>query len=243
MKIALYVCAALVTFITFLAIFAPATIALSFVSVEDVPGLNVGNLDGSIWNAEADIQYQELPASHIATALSVLPLFSGTVHIDAIVTGAGHELALMVTRQKQVISIENLDGHIDATYVNRLARRYGLNFSGELQLRQINLVTDQKWITAAGGSALWNGGKVVLTTAVSYQSFELPALLATLYFEDDQLNLDITHKELKVIRIVLQRDGWAKIELTGRLFQLVNLPQPGNLGLDETILQLEEKIL
>jgi len=241
-----YFCVAVVSFLIFIVVFAPATPVWSLIREnvhERVPDLNVYRVSGTIWNGESEIQFRQFPPSLLTWQLSPLDLIKGVAKIKARAAGKGHLLEAETTLTASNGDIKSLHGTIDSDYINVVSERFGFTFSGDLEIRELSISADRHWITDATGTVHWTGGRILIATAAGPQSIVLPPLQGQLLMRQQQLILNITHQQHTLIRITLQKGGWAEVAIKGWLYDLANLPLPGGSDLNETILLIEEKIL
>jgi hypothetical protein len=243
MKLILYIATAVLSFLIFLVIFAPASAAWSLIDkdVQDrIPDLNVSRVGGTIWNGEAEIQFRQFPPSTLNWQLSPGKLIQGTANIHLLVDGQGHSIKAEATLGASYGSLQSARGVVSSDYVNKVSEQFGLIFSGDLEFQEFNVAANSDWITAATGSAHWTGGQILINQS---QTILLPPLDGELYYQNQQLIFDITDQNLQLIQIILKQSGWAEVDIKSRMLELANLPLPNGSHPDETILLLEEKIL
>ena len=73
----LYGAAALLSFICFVAVFAPANILLKSTKSQimaAVPGLFINQISGTVWRGATTFRYRDFPLSNLQWRLSALPL-------------------------------------------------------------------------------------------------------------------------------------------------------------------------
>ena len=242
----LYIATAILSFLIFLVIFAPASAAWSLVRADvqhRIPDLKVHRVGGTIWNGEAEIQFRQFPPSTLNWQLSPGELFTGAANIQLSANGQGHSLQAGATLSASSGSLQSVKGVISSDYINEVSEKFGLIFSGDLEIHELNLSSDSRWVTAASGSAHWAGGQILLNSSRVTQTFLIPPLHGELYFQNQQLILDIAEQNSLLIQITLKQSGWAEIAIKGRMFEVANLQLPNGSHPDETILLLEEKIL
>jgi Type II secretion system (T2SS), protein N len=241
-----YLSAALLSFLIFVTVFAPAAPVWSIIR-EDVqarvPDLNVYRVSGTIWNGESEVQFRQFPPSLLSWHLSPIDLIKGVAVIKATMTGEGHSLDAGVSLKSSGGDIRSLHGTISSGYVNQMSEQFGITFSGELEINELSVSSDKLWISDAHGTADWNGGRILITTAASPQTMILPPLKGVLLYQHERLILNITHQQQMLIRITLKKGGWAEVDIRNRMFDLASLPLPEGSDPDETILIIEEKIL
>ncbi len=240
--LSLYIATAILSFLIFLVIFAPASPAWSLVreDVHDrIPDLKVYRVGGTIWNGEAEIQFRQFPPSALNWQLSPGELISGAANIHLSAHGQGHSFQARATLEASSGSLQFIKGIISSDYINEVSEQFGLIFSGDLEIHELNVSSDSHWITGATGSAHWTGGQIFLNR----QTILLPPLDGELYFENQQLILDIVEQQSLLLQIILKQSGWVEIAIKGRMLEVANLQLPNGSHPDETILLLEEKIL
>ena len=236
----------MVSFLIFIVVFAPATPVWSLIRGnvhERVPDLSVYRVSGTIWNGESGIQFRQFPPSLLTWQLSPVDLIQGVAKITTRAEGEGHTLEAETTLTASSGDIKSLHGTINSDYINVVSEQFGFTFSGDLEISELSISADQHWITDAAGTAHWTGGQILVTTGAGPQSIVLPPLQGLLFMQQQQLILDIMHQQQTLIRITLAKGGWAEVAIKGRMFDLANLPLPGESDLNETILLIEEKIL
>ncbi len=246
MKIALYITIAILSFLVFILAFAPASPFWSLVQADvkkNIPDLNVYRVGGTVWDGQGEIQFRQFPPSTIFWHLSATQLLNRIADIQISAGGEGHELTARLSLAESESFLQDLTGLIDSDYINEVSTQFGFTFSGELKIKNLNLEGNNRWLTNADGEAYWSGGRILLNTGPDPQVLVLPPLDGQLTFVDNQLVLDITHKQLTLLKIKLKEGGWAEISIKGRLLKLANLPWPEGSNPDETVLLLEEKIL
>ncbi len=246
MRIALYIISALLSFFIFILAFAPASPFWSLVQADvkkNIPDLNIYRVGGTVWDGQGELQFRQFPPSTILWHLSATRLVNQIADIQIEAQGEGHELRARLGLSETGSFLDNLTGFIHSDYINEVSTQFGFTFSGELEIKTLNLEGDNRWLTGASGEATWSGGRILLNTGPEPQVLDLPPLNGQLTFFDRQLVLDITYKQLTLLQIKLKEGGWAEISVKARLFEVANLPGPGGSDPDETVLLLEEKIL
>ncbi len=244
MKATSYILVAALTFIGFLIVFAPVSPVWSMVRDDvskAVPELNVLSLSGSIWSGKGEVQFRQFPPSQVTWTISPFDLFGRTGRINITGVGEGHSLNAEAVITFTEGHIEIFEGKFNNIYISSISEPYGLTFSGDLSINDISLTAKKDGITDAHGTARWSGGRIFV--AGKTQPLDLPPLDGKLSFEKQFLILDVTFQQLSVLRISLNKHGWAAIAIKGRFFDIANLARPDGTDPDETILLLEEKIL
>ena len=235
---------AVFSFMVILIIRAPANFAWQMISDDiDVPELTIYSVGGTVWNGKTRFGFRDFPDSDLTWNLAPWPLFNGAADMQIDVKGIGHEIHSNVTLSDNTGRLNNLRGILDSEYINQAGRRLGLQFTGELLLEEINIVSDGAWFTEMQGLIHWTGGQMLYRESVGFSAVTLPPLDGKLDLVAGLLTLVISQQDLPLLTITLERDGWATVALKARLFDLVNLPWPNGNSADDTVLIIEENIL
>lgn len=246
MRIALYVLAGLLSFCVFIIVFLPAAPVWRFLQPDvntAVPDLVVYRVGGTVWTGEAELQYRQFPLSEANWTLAALPLLGGTAALGLDLSGPGLTASAAVSASGTQIEVTGLNGEISADYVNALSSDFGLTFAGDLTVVNLSLQAEGERVTAADGFLNWSGGRILFRANNTMEAITLPPLEGTIDADSDGLHLTITHATEPLLLITLKNTGWAAVEVKARLFQLADLPLPGNPAADDPVVMLEEKIL
>ncbi len=248
----MYVGAGIIAFLGFIIAFAPASLLYSTVEAElgkVIPEMQLVKLSDTIWRGNALLKYRGFPDSTLSWRLAATPLITARISADIELTGEAHALSTHLDLSQETTLIEGMQGKIGSSYVNQESENLGLTFTGELELQDIDLSANRRWLTGINGNLHWSGGKVHYAPHSSGQPgyapgqiFELPALDGALSFDGEILLLNVVYQEANLINIRLKPDGWAEISVKARLFDLAKVPWPTGSNLDETVLQLEEQL-
>ena len=260
----LYVFAAVLGFVGFVLVYAPARPIWALVSDDvgrQVPELQVLAVGGTAWQGQADIQValpdtsgvppsgvppSMLPSSRLAWQLAPAGLFAGELRLNLDLAGAGHQLNAQTSLTPSRLVVHNLAGQMQASYLQPLAARYGLGLSGELEIQNIALVTAGNWLASAAGHLQWTGGRLVFPTPQGPQQIYLPAMQGNISLQGDNLALEVLTQAAAggepILTILVKPTGWVEVAIKARLFKLAQLPWPATANLDDTALKVEEKL-
>ncbi len=252
-RILLYASAGTLAFLVFIVAFAPARLLYATVETEldkIIPEIQLVSMSKTVWNGDALLRYRAFPDSALNWNLAAVPLITARVSADINLTGDGHELFTHLDLTGAESLIQDLQGTIKSNYVNQESENLGLTFTGDLELQDIDISADRRWLTSIRGNLHWTGGKVHYKPRISAggqgnspgQIFELPALDGALSLDGQILVLDVVYQGANLVLIRLKPDGWAEISVKARLFDLAGVPWPAGSSLDDTVLQLEEQL-
>ncbi len=249
-KFATYALIALVTFASFIIVFAPASLLWRQVEpglLSNVPDLSVGSVRGTLWEGNAELYYRQFPGSQLDWEVSPTPLiFNQTVKSHLTLAGDGHQFNAMVEANRQSLLVDSLKGFVAAPYINRVSQPQGLTFVGQVDIQALNLSSDLNWIQTASGTITWPGGKIVSRTlAAGTRVFDLPALRGDLSMQGQNIHLVVHPNDPNqtMVDITVKPDGWVVVAVKARLFDLAGLAWPSGSSLDDTVLQFEEQLL
>jgi len=243
MKILFYFVAALVSFIIFLAVLTPAAVVWRLISDEvSIPNLQVYQVSGTIWNGQADLKYQQFPNSSLHWEIDPWPLVSGDIELEFLISGDSHEFSGEARLDDSGVAITNLQGTLSSRYINNVSRPQGLTIAGEFEVRDVNLASDFRLFNDAGGHVYWSGGRIVSINETGTTVWDLPSLEGDLHLVDSSVALLIHHEQASLVDIRLKPDGWITVAIKARLLSLAKLPLPSATGLQDTVLEFEEKV-
>lgn len=238
---------AFLTFCSFVLIFAPASLvwrAAAKEIIQNVPDLHVLRVGGTVWSGQAELAYRQFPTSTLNWAIAPLPLLKARVDSQLSLSGEGHEFNASGQISEQFGQLSSLQGFVDAEYINRVSQPQGLTFSGTVDIQNMAISSDLRWVQAASGRIYWPGGKIISRTrAAGTRVFDLPALTGDISMKGELIYLNLHHNDETVADILLKPDGWVRVEVKARLFDLTNLPWPAGSSPGDTVLEFEEKLL
>ena len=249
MNKSIYVLTAVLTFLVFMIIMIPASWVVS-VAGEDltgsIPDLQIGALNGTIWNGSGDMQYRDFPPFAVSWQLDALPLLLGTLSTTVQIEADGLQASFQALLSRSGGEIQNAVATIQSSYINQVTVNYGLDLSGTFDLSQASTSFDQQWLTSLDGEINWPGGMVLIETPQQINRVELPPLTGRLKLEEGIILLDVTSRNSDLIAIRIKPDGWAEVAISYAFMALANIPVPGaangSLRVEPAVL-LEEKIL
>ncbi|HIG41637.1 MAG: type II secretion system protein N [bacterium] len=243
MKVLLYFVAALLSFIIFMAVLTPAAVVWRLISDEvSIPNLQVYQVSGTLWNGQAELKYRQFPISSLHWEIDPLSLVYGDIELEFLISGDSHEFSGEALLGHSRVAIVNLRGTLGSRYINDVSRSQGYTISGEFEVRDVNLATDFRLFNDAGGRVYWSGGRIVSLNEPGTRVWDLPSLEGDLDLVDSSVELLIHREQASVVDIRLKPDGWMSVTIKGRLLSLAKLPLPSATGMQDTVLEFEEKV-
>ena len=245
-KIVTFTVIALLTFCSFVVVYAPASLLWRFAEqhvVKQVPDLHIFGVDGTVWSGAAELVYRQFPASLLVWEVSPLPILRGEIETSLYLSGDGHDFDGYGSVSQTAAVVESLVGYVDADYINRVSQPQGLTFAGRVDIKSLSLSSDLAWIQQASGDIYWPGGKIISRTrAAGTQVFDLPAIKGDISMRGEAVSLNLRHNNEPVVEILLRRDGWVTVAVKARLFEIANLPWPAGSSPSDTVLEFEEQV-
>ena len=238
---------ALVSFLSFLVITAPASLLLGSAAEDirkQVPDLQIGKLEGSLWSGSTAIQYLELPATTMTWSLSPGPLLAGTAAAEFGAQAEGLTASGSGEFTAASGHITALDAEVRDIYLNALTQPQGLQLAGTFALTDTDIRFNQRWLEKAAGRLEWSGGTVHIETPGDFITADLPPLTGIFSLDGEVLVLNVTADQVPMIVVRIQPTGWAAVAINYAFIDLAGIPLPigsQRTAADPAIL-LEEKV-
>ena len=230
--------------VVFLVAFAPASSIWQLAKgdvANKLPHLLVQDISGTIWSGRGTIRYWNFPAAKLDWSLSPLSLLRGRLEFQSV--AAGDNIHLEASGN---VTAGHLDvvttGRIDSAFINPVSSKFGLTYTGRLEVRRVHLVSDLSWFSEADGTLHWDGGPIIYHTSQGPRNIVLPGLDGALQQQGEDLRLDIKQGIHNLIVITLHRTGWVAVNMKVRLFDTAGMPWPAGESPDDTALMLEEQL-
>ena len=136
----------------------------------------------------------------------------------------------------------DLNGSISAAYINAVSEPQGLTFTGTISVPHLDVAGNWRWFTHVDGKVTWPGGKIISRSPMGTQLLDLPPLEGDLALNGENVVLTVHHLTSPVLDIVVKPSGWIAVAVKARLFDLAKVAWPAGTGLDDTVLEFEEKV-
>lgn len=239
----IYFAVGIFAFLAFIIAFAPASLLLRFVDDVTVPGLNGFTINGSIWQGDGELRFQNLPSTSVSWSLSPVTAATGTASVDLAFQATGLSGHATGDFQQQGSSIEILEASLDSSYVNQIAIPEGVDLTGEFSLTDAHFEFDRNWLQDAGGLLEWTGGIVNIQTPSGLYTSDLPPMIAHIEFVEDELFVPVTTTDgnTTLIEVRLDRNGWAKIGINHAFFELAGIALPASSDNTDPAILIEEQ--
>jgi hypothetical protein len=225
----------------------PLNVAYKLVAPKGLP-VQVVAVSGTIWNGHVTLK-QALTGQVVAKwQLKVLPLIIGDIQtafqIDSSEFNAKLDIAYSPVTNNVIVT--NLNGFVEAAFINRVAKPNKVKMSGDLEINNvaINYSISDIYAHDASGRAVWMGGDVSYPKGRKTGRATLPMLIADISSQSGELRVDVhTTDNLSVANANLKTDGWGSVEVLKRMIDLVGEPWPSKASADTAVFEISEKVL
>ncbi|MDE0661226.1 MAG: type II secretion system protein N [Gammaproteobacteria bacterium] len=211
-------------------------------ATDRVDGLTIGAAEGRLFRGEADVTYRGQDLGRATWSMLpklLLDLQLGTdwqiAHRDYTVSGK----AAVGAGTAEFAAI----GIIDALAVNRFLAQYHISLDGMFEVDNLDVRLDAAGVAAAG-TLRWSGGRALYRLSGETRDVVLPAMVGTFLGDTGQPVLEVVTAEdsLRLLRIRLDADGWAHIDVTARLTALAGAPWRSGGGDDAAVVTVSERL-
>ena len=241
-----YLLLAIITFVSYLVVTAPASIFAKHFeeNLQGIaPGLKIWASEGSLWKGNMRGRYKKIGPIFISWDVDAFEILTGDFVAEIDLNGDGLQLTLILNASADDISLQNINGEIDTNFINIVSVNYGLSLAGEINVLNVFAALDYEWVTALSGTIDWTGGLIHLETPERLYSVPLLPLEGTLSLGDSNVLLNILSGNSNLMTLSLKKNGWSKADIASPLIDILGIPFPsGNQSNSEPVLTLEEKI-
>lgn len=236
----------------FVVVFAPAGLLRSLLA--PVEGVNLLHPSGTLWHGEAELYLVEHSAGQLQWRFRPAALLGGYLEYQLALTGPDQALDGNVGVSPGSIRLD-LEGMLSSRFLNQWLAPYDIGMSGDVTLREVDLLLLRKGTEAApagpnqpglapgeaSGTLTWDGGAVNYRLSGQEYRGSLPPLVATL---GEGLEVYIYPEAGQTPLLVAQMldNGFVKIGITRLLTKLLNNPWPGSDIDHEVVLEVEEQL-
>ena len=219
----------------------PAAAVWNLLGPNHTSGLQVADMQGSLWQGSASIKPDALPQLRLEWSVKFLPLLTGTAAADVRVRGEGADGSFHI-RHQLVSGRQSLagDARVQSRYVNQVSVNYGLETSGEFTLSGLEAEVAEGRLISAAGRLDWPGGVIHLQISGDLLTRVVPPLAAEISPDGSNILLNVTTGSTPLMHVKVKPDGWVEVTVLNALLQTLDLPLTG--GSDPAFL-LEEKYL
>ncbi len=178
-------------------------------------------------------------AGHLAWQLRDIDL-SGRIDADVLLTGPHHHLSGVLRATAHSTQVDSIAGFVDLALLAELLARYDLVIGGRIIVHDASLAVADARPLLVEGKATWSGGDVSFRLADSWYHQTLPPLVGRI---NDVNLLEVTTEGGDLLlSLMLQPDGWLRVEARRRLLDLAGVQWPGSESAETAVVVVEERL-
>jgi len=214
-------------------------------AAQNLKGLQIGKISGTIWKGNLEAQYQEFPVTSVSWNTALFPLILGRLNLDLSLDASGLKAKSDLSVSRDTLKLTNLDLEINSSFINTTTRPYGLRLSESFTVTAPEIYVSNNWLSKINGRLVWPGGVIEIETPLERLRTQLPMLRGIAKMENKEVKLYIYSKSEEIIILSLNRLGWAKAEINHLFFEIAKIPFPasGSANQKDPAITMEEKIL
>ena len=235
------------TFLTSIIINPPASLFFGQIDgvAQNLKGLQIGKISGTIWKGSLETQYQEFPVTSVSWNTALLPLILGRLNLELSLDASGLKGKSDLSVSGDAVKLNNLDLEINSSFINTTTRPYGLKLSESFTVTAPEIYVSNNWLNKMNGRLLWPGGVIEIETPLERLRTQLPMLQGIAKMENKEVKLYMYSKSEEIIILSLNQLGWAKAEINHLFFEIAKIPFPGSgtVNQKDPAITMEEKIL
>ena len=235
------------TFLTSIIINLPASLFFGQIDgvAQNLKGLQIGKISGTIWKGSLETQYQEFPVTSVSWNTALLPLILGRLNLELSLDASGLKGKSDLSVSGDAVKLNNLDLEINSSFINTTTRPYGLKLSESFSVTASEIYVSNNWLNKMNGRLLWPGGVIEIETPLERMRTQLPMLQGIAKMENKEVKLYMYSKSEEIIILSLNQLGWAKAEINHLFFEIAKIPflSSGAVNQKDPAITMEEKIL
>ena len=212
---------------------------------QNLKGLQIGRISGTIWEGSLETQYQEFPVTSVSWNTVLLPLILGKLNLELSLDASGLKGKSDLSISGDAAKLTNLDLEINSSFINRTTTPYGLKLSESFTVTAPEIYVSNNWLNKMNGRLLWPGGVIEIETPLERLRTQLPMLQGIAKMENKEVKLYMYSKSEEIIILSLNQLGWAKAEINHLFFEIAKIPflSSGAVNQKDPAITMEEKIL
>ncbi len=232
----------IVFYLVFLVSMAPVSlIAKTAFKDGAVPGLTINSVQGSIWNGQGSLLYQN-NSFNVEWTLSPWAVFLAKAAGETTITTNGAEVSGLFSVSPIGFSLETLNGYLDDQFVNRFTIPFRTTLTGRIWLDDLSASGSwSRLLNEIEGGARWTGGTVGYPMGNRTQKAVLPQMTASFKTEQNVPSVSVSDQTEKLLLTgSIAEDGWGALNIHRQLVELAGQPLPK--GQRDVVFEIKEKV-
>lgn len=230
-----------------LAVFLPAGWAWRWAQsdIRLPPGLQVGQVVGTLWRGQAILHYDGLPVQ-VDWRLQPEELVSGRLPVHWVLATTRSRLSgAVVWRLPRGLSL-NARGSLYMGDFSRWVRQQGgAQLAGAVDVNGLSLQWSRGQWQQASGSAHWGGGLVTWPMQGRQQQATMPAMQANLSLQGQSLDLRVSKagSSAAASQVRLSPNGMVELIVYRRLLDLAGQSWPASVPPGAAVFKMRQRLL
>lgn len=222
---------------------APA--GLLAVAVGEEGPARLSSIEGRLWDGRASLLFDGWPAGRLAWSFEAAGLLDGVLRFDWRIADPGYELG----GEGDVGfggTAFHATGRVGPVLIERTLAPYDIAVGGALEISRLVVRASHDLVPeTVEGDLHWTGGPVGYRLARRDFRTELPSLDGRVDTVGGEpvLTVRAAGECVPLVRVRLDREGWAHIGITQRFTEVVGMPWPGDGPADALVIEVAEKVL
>ena len=222
---------------------APA--GLVGVAVGDAGPARLSSIEGRLWDGRASLLFDGWPAGRLDWSFDAAGLLHGRLRFDWRIQDPGYHLGGEADVGFGGTAL-HATGRVGPILIERTLAPYDIAVGGVLEFSRLAVQASHDLVPeTVEGAVHWTGGPVGYRLAGRDFRTDLPPLdgrVETVAGEPF-LSVHAAGEDVPLVRVRLDREGWAHIGITRRFTELVGMPWPGDGPADAVVIEVAENVL
>ena len=215
------------------------------VAVGDAGPARLSSVEGRLWDGRASLLFDRRPAGRLAWSFDAAGLLDGRLRFDWRIEDPGYGLDGRGDVGFGGTAF-HATGHVGPMLIERTLAPYDIAVGGALEISRLEVRASHDLVPeTVEGNLHWTGGPVGYRLAGGHFRTDLPPLDGRVDTVGGEpvLTVRAAGEDVPLLRVRLDREGWAHIGITQRFTELVGMPWPGGGPAEAVVIEVAEKIL
>ncbi len=247
-KVFLYLCIFLLSLSVFLIFLLPASVVWEKGLAPQINtkqlGVDVQRVVGTIWDGQALVRYKGL-SGIIRWNVALEGIFGFSLPIELNLDSEFGHIDADIALSLSTIRAKIRQAQIELQPLTPIFRAQRLSLDGELFVKDLVMLVENKQLVEASGMASWSGGDIAYPAGRAVHQRSLPmfkAVLETAGSGDIYLGVRDPQAAFDVINADLKTDGTAMLRITRRLLDLSSEPWSQNSTEQDVVFKVKKTL-
>lgn len=231
-------------YVVFLLAMVPASLPIHYAEAKLPRGVQLTQIDGSIWQGGVVITYQN---EDYRLLWELNPWELLLLQLSATFDLQNEHIALSgkIMGSPSGAGVSAVSGFIGEQPIETLARDFSVSIENPLRVVDMGLSFDGALFDNVSGVFRWQGGSVQYKAGRKPKSVQVPALKAQLGLDEEQLLLSVLTQEDESVlaSINLSPEGMAAVAVRKRMLDVVGQRWGQEVDPDFVVFEVQEQLL